>query len=221
MMMQTAMTQESAYHATRFRFDPRRKIVWEEIVRYFQSITPLGDTVLDLGCGYGEFINSVPASAQRFALDLEAAQQQYLDADVEFAAENVLKVDELYDPASFSFIFSSNLLEHLERAEVGELLKKLRNLLKPGGHLGIMMPNYRLKPHLYFDDYTHKTAISDVALCDWMSSVGLEVVRSEPGFLPYSMKQRLPVNRFLVRLWLASPFRPNAGQMLVIARRPG
>jgi SAM-dependent methyltransferase len=215
----TAAGMESAYHATRFQFDPRRKIVWEEIVRYFGGIAPLGDTVLDLGCGYGEFINSVQAR-QRYALDLEPAQQQYLNPGIEFAAENVLKVDELYDPASFSFIFSSNLLEHLERAEVGQLLVKLRNLLKPGGHLGIMMPNYRLKPHLYFDDYTHKTAISDVALCDWMSSVGLEVVRSEPGFLPYSMKARLPVNRFLVRLWLASPFRPNAGQMLVIARRP-
>ena len=37
--------------------------------------------------------------------------------------------------------------------------------------------------------------------------------------MPFSMKSRLPVAEWLVRLYLALPFRPLAGQFLVIAEK--
>jgi SAM-dependent methyltransferase len=209
-----------SYHATRFQYDRRRTIVWRELIRYLERRVPFGDTVLDIGCGYGEFINNVKAP-KRFALDVSPEQRKYMDPSVSFLTADVMTVGDAFPPSTFDFIFSSNLLEHLERAEIGTLLGILRTLLRPGGYLGILMPNYRLKPHLYFDDYTHKTAVSDVALCDWMASKGFEVVLSKPGFMPYSMRQSgLPVSSLLVRCWLWSPVKPGAGQMLVIGRRP-
>ncbi len=207
------------YHQTRFSNDPRRAIVWREIIRYLARRFPLGEMVLDVGCGYGEFINSVQ-SKNRFALDRNPEMKKYLAPGVSFLAADAPDVGESFPPATFDFIFSSNLLEHLERREVGRLLSSIHTLLKPGGHVGILMPNYRLTVRRYFDDYTHQTPLSDVALSDWLESEGLKVVLSKPRFMPYSLKgSRLPVSSFLVRCWLWSPFKPGAGQMLFVARR--
>jgi SAM-dependent methyltransferase len=209
-----------SYHDTRFQFDPRRNIVWREIIRYLSRRVDLGNTVLDVGCGYGEFINNVTGE-HRYALDASPEMKEFLDPKVKFVAANASATEESFPLGAFDFIFSSNLLEHLKRDEIGPLLASFRKLLKPGGHVGILMPNYRLASDRYFDDYTHQTAVSDVALCDWMMAEGLEVVISEPGFMPFSMKgSAIPVNAWLVRCWLRSPIKPGAGQMLIVARRP-
>ncbi|MEI8293873.1 MAG: hypothetical protein WCG66_07755 [bacterium] len=40
-----------------------RKSVWSVLIRdFFQKLIPPNATVLDLGCGYGEFINQVAAA---------------------------------------------------------------------------------------------------------------------------------------------------------------
>src|SRR5689334_7682273 len=166
-----------SYHDTRFQFDPRRNIVWREIIRYLSRKVDLGSTVLDVGCGYGEFINNV-TSEQRYALDASPEMKKFLDPSVKFVAANASATEESFPLGAFDFIFSSNLLEHLKREEIGPLLASFRKLLRPGGHIGVLMPNYRLVSERYFDDYTHQTAVSDVALCDWMKAEGLEVVIS-------------------------------------------
>jgi hypothetical protein len=46
------------------------------------------------------------------------------------------------------------------------------------------------------------------------------MLRVEPRFLPYSMREtRLPLRPWLVRAYLRSPIRPRAGQMLVVAQK--
>jgi hypothetical protein len=37
--------------------------------------------------------------------------------------------------------------------------------------------------------------------------------------MPFTMKSRLPTAEWLVRLYLASPVRPLAGQFMVVAER--
>ena len=217
------MTQNNgtSYHDTRFPFDPRRNIVWREIIRYLSRRVDLGNTVLDVGCGYGEFINNV-TSQNRYALDASPEMGKFLASDVKFVAANASAAEGSFPQDAFDFIFSSNLLEHLKREEIGPLLASFRKLLKPGGHVGILMPNYRLTANRYFDDYTHQTAVSDVALRDWMMAEGFDVVISEPGFMPFSMKgSAIPITPWLIRLWLSSPIKPGAGQMLIVGRRPG
>lgn len=214
-----ARVPDSRYHAVRFAYDPRRNMIWQEIVRRLQTIVPFGDAVLDVGCGYGEFINNVSA-ASRTAVDSSAAMKSFLQTDVMFAATDALSIDQLFPDKSFSFVFCSNLVEHLERDDIGRLFEIFSRLVRPGGYVGILMPNYRLAPHSYFDDYTHRTPVSDIALSDWLTSVGLHPVFADPAFMPLSLKgSRLPISRLLIRAWFRSPFRPWGGQMLVVARR--
>ena len=92
-------------------------------------------------------------------------------------------------------------------------------MLSPGGNLILVQPNFRLAPRRYFDDYTHRTIWTDTSLGDLVAAHGFDVVRSEPRFLPLTMKSRLSFGHRLVPLYLRLPYRPLAGQMLVVARR--
>ena len=58
----------SSYHATRLRYDSRREVLWKTLYdAYFSKWIQPQYHVLELGAGYGDFINSVRC-ARRSAL---------------------------------------------------------------------------------------------------------------------------------------------------------
>ena len=122
------------------------------------------------------------------------------------------------DDAAIDFAFASNLFEHLTKEDFSTVLAALRRKLAGQGTLTIVQPNYRYAYREYFDDFDHKSIYSHVSLADFLVANGYEVFRVEPRFMPLSVKGRLPVNRFLIRAWLASPVKPIGKQMLVCAR---
>jgi hypothetical protein len=93
----------------------------------------------------------------------------------------------------------------------------LRRVLRPRGTLNIVQPNYRRAYKEYFDDYTHVSVYSDISLTDFLSAHGFRVTTCHPGFLPLTIKSRLPVSRNLIRLYLALPWKPLGKQMLLRA----
>jgi hypothetical protein len=62
-------------------------------------------------------------------------------------------------------------------------------------------------------------AFSHVSLSDFLVSRGYRLLRVEKKFLPFSFKSLLPKSYWMTRLYLASFWRPLAGQMLVVAQR--
>ncbi len=57
------------YHNSRLVADARRDVLWQSLWRYcFSAMVRSDDCVLDLGAGYGNFINSVVAR-RRIAID--------------------------------------------------------------------------------------------------------------------------------------------------------
>ena len=70
----------------------------------------------------------------------------------------------------------------------------------------------------YFDDYTHVAVFTDRSLPDLLAANGFAREHVEARFLPLTMKSRLSFGHRLVPLYLRLPWRPLAGQMLVVAR---
>jgi ubiquinone/menaquinone biosynthesis C-methylase UbiE len=207
------MNEWSEYYRQRFQADPRRAVTWQIIAGYLQKEVPAGATVLELGAGYCDFINNIRAK-RKLALDVAENVRDAASSDV----GTCRKLD-FTGEQSVDVVFASNLLEHLPIEHVWETLSEVRRVLKPGGKIILIQPNYRYAFRHYFDDYTHVTVFSDVSLTDALKVAGFKVLRVRPRFLPLTLKSRLPVIRALVRLYLWSPVKPLAGQMLVVAQK--
>src|SRR5436190_525447 len=104
----------SAYHETRLAPDARRSVLWNTLWRfYFSKLVAPSDCVLELGCGYGDFINAVVAR-RRIAIDLWPQFPDFLDPGVEAVVGAATNLDFLAD-GSVDFAFASNLFEHLSQ----------------------------------------------------------------------------------------------------------
>jgi SAM-dependent methyltransferase len=206
-----------SYHDSRLVKDERRNTVWKALWRYFfRRRIAAGDCVLDLGCGYGEFINNVTAR-HRIAIDAWDGIRHHLDPSVEAIVGRVTDLGAIPD-ASVDFAFASNLFEHIGHADLAEVLAALKAKLSAKGTLTILQPNYRYAYREYFDDYTHVSIYSHVSLADFLTANDYEVLEVRPKFLPLTVKSRLPVSPALIALYLASPVKPMGKQMLLVAR---
>jgi SAM-dependent methyltransferase len=172
--------------------------------------------VLEIGPGYCDCINQIRA-AKKYAVDLNPEVAQYCAADVTFrhASAEALPLDD----SSVDVIVASNLLEHLDPSQLDGLFGHIARILKPRGMLILIQPNIFYAYRQYWDDYTHVKAFSHVSLADFVVSRGFALTTVDKRFLPLTLKSRLPKSYWLTRLYLMLPWRPMAGQMLVVATR--
>ena len=207
----------SAYHEVRFGYQRKRSVVWAALWRYyFRHRIDATDTVLDLGCGYGDFINNVIAK-RRIALDLWPEFVAHIAPGIETVVASLTDLSALED-GTIDYAFASNVVEHVTQAEFASLLACLKKKLSARGHLTLIQPNYRYASAEYFDDYTHVSIWSHVSLADFLTANGYEVIEIRPRFLPLTVISRIPVFPPLIGLYLISPFKPLGKQMLLSAR---
>ncbi|MBF0300557.1 MAG: class I SAM-dependent methyltransferase [Oligoflexia bacterium] len=123
-----------------------------------------GQKILEAACGRGDFINCF----RELGLDCYA-----LDKSDEFQ-ENILNIhlkkcnfesDQFpFRDNYFDIIYSKSLLEHLYDPE--NFFKEAVRVLKPGGLMLTLVPDWESNYKIYFDDHTHKTPYTSVALHD-------------------------------------------------------
>ncbi|MCU1279366.1 MAG: Methyltransferase type 11 [bacterium] len=195
----------------------RRRGVWREIVRYVKKDAPGAETVLELGAGYCDFINQFPAP-RRLAFDLNPEMKAYAEKGVDLRIEDCTNLPGV-EPQTVDFVFASNFLEHFAADEADVLLSSIARVLRRGGRIALLQPNYLRCADRYFDDPTHKTIFDHRNVAGILERHGFRIVKLEPGLLPFSMNNRAPKWPLLVRLYLMSPVRPLAAQMYVVAER--
>ena len=205
------------YHGSRLAHDAKRATVWKALWRYhFRHRIAPDATVLDLGAGYGDFVNTV-VSRRRIAVDLWPGLADHVAPGVEAIVAPVTDLSAIAD-GTVDFAFASNLFEHLPQEAFVAALSEIRRTLAAGGTLTILQPNYRYAYREYFDDYTHVAVYSHLSLADLLRAHGWEIVEIRPRFLPLTVKSRLPTWPFLIGLYLKLPLKPMGKQMLLVAR---
>jgi ubiquinone/menaquinone biosynthesis C-methylase UbiE len=210
------------YFETRLAENPNRDKVWQHICAYLSRWIDADAEVLELGAGWCDFSNNV-AAKRVVAMDLDQTVQRASSDAVTAVVGDCTDLSAFPD-ASFDVVFASNLVEHLERPDASALLAGARRVLRPDGRLILVQPNFRLNPGGYFDDFTHVAIYTDRSIHDYLVAEGWAVEHLEARFLPLTMKSRASGLTFLVPLYLRSPVKPLAGQMLVVAtpaRAPG
>lgn len=205
------------YFATRFTRNEQRGVVWHHICEYLKTWIPVDSDVLELGAGWCDFSNAVTARSVT-AMDIDEVVTQAAKPGVTAVVGDCTDLGRFAD-GSFDRVVASNLLEHLDRSMAQRLLAEAQRVLRPGGALVLIQPNFRLNPREYFDDYTHVAIYTDRSLRDFLNATGWNVEHVAARFLPLSMKSRGSGLTFLVPWYLRSPIKPFAGQMLVVAGR--
>lgn len=198
-----------------------RTAVWRILtVRFFQQFVRTTDRVLDLGCGYGEFINHI-ACGERLGMDLNPKSPTYLAAGVKFLAQDCSTTWQLPD-ASLDVVFTSNFFEHLpDKKALRDTLVEAHRCLKPGGRLIALGPNIKYVQGAYWDFWDHFLCLTEMSLGEALENNGYRVVESHARFLPYSMVNVPRYPLAFLRAYLAMPFLwPLFGkQFLVVAER--
>ena len=206
------------------RFDRRadyRDAVWRVLVGWFATYVPTESTVLDLGCGYGEFIRNVDAR-RRLAMDLNPAALVLADDGVEVVQHDCTEPWPLED-ASLDVVFSSNFFEHLPTKDhLRRTVSEASRCLRPGGRLVALGPNVRLVPGSYWDFYDHHLPLTERSFAELLADCGFEVEEARAAFLPYTMSQGRRRPLWLLRVYLRVPllWRLLGKQFLVVGRRP-
>lgn len=201
--------------------EAERERVWNVLVKhYFQHLVGHNRAVLDLGCGYGEFINQINA-AEKYGMDLNQDAKKLLNKDVEFLEQDCSKAWELEDEC-LDVVFTSNFFEHLpNKSALSKTLEQVQRCLKQGGKLVCLGPNIKYLPGLYWDFWDHFLELTELSLAEGLKLHGFKVTKVIPRFLPYTMSDKEPPADWLIKLYLKLPviWRLKGRQFLVVGEK--
>lgn len=210
----------------RYRFSDRERAIKERVWKvlcdsYFQRWIGLDYVVLELACGYGEFIRHIQAR-RKVAIDLNPDAGTFLPQEVEFHLADASNLDFLAS-SSVDACFASNFFEHLpSKLALDQLLSQIQRVLRPGGILMALQPNIRYAPGRYWDYYDHHLPLSHLSCAEAFAKSGFEIECLIPRFLPFTTKSGLPKHPIFVKTYLHLPFlwKLIGKQFLIIGRKP-
>jgi len=110
-----------------------------------RQLPPDCSRLLDIGCGPGTFIGTLPETIDATGTDLAAAQIEYANTQYGTPAHRFRCVSAgpmPFDGDAFDAVTLIELIEHLDRAVIDGLLAEAIRVLRPGGKLLITTPNY-------------------------------------------------------------------------------
>lgn len=194
------------------------RVLYEEFLEH--RIRPT-DTVLEIACGYGEFIRIIRAG-RKIAVDLNSDVASFLPPEVEFHLADAANLDFVAE-GTVDVCFTSNFFEHLlSKAVMDAVLAETIRVLKPGGRLMALQPNLRYVPGRYWDFYDHHLPLTHLSCAEAFAKAGFEIQELIPKFLPYSTKSALPKHPVLVRAYLRLPLAWHflGRQFFIVGRKP-
>ena len=141
----------------------------------FQTIgMETGMLMLEPGCGRGEHLsNFKELGLDVRGVDISPEASSYVE-DLEISLCDVESEPFPFDDDQFDIIYSKSFIEHLHNPD--KFLAEAYRVLKPGGMLLSLVPDWESNYKIYFDDFTHRTPFTQVSLEDAYKIYGFNEV---------------------------------------------
>lgn len=199
-----------------------RQQVWKILCSNFFSsyIDTATARVLDVGAGWGEFINNIEAG-EKFAIDLNPETRERLSKGIGFLHQDCSQPWDM-ESGYLDLVFTSNFLEHLnDKSSIERTVAESYRCLKDGGLFICMGPNIKAVPGAYWDFWDHNIPLTELSCVELLQMKGFTIERCTGRFIPYSMSTKFNPPLALMRLYLRLPLLwPLFGkQFLIVGRK--
>jgi SAM-dependent methyltransferase len=138
--------------------------------KHFLPLLPTerGARILDLGCGYGEFLYYLQRIGYTNANGVDLNDRQ-LEVGRSLGVRNLHLGDATAILAEsrgeFDFISAIDVLEHVPKNKVLEILEQIYSALRPGGRFVCQVPNLAaFYSPMFYMDFTHETPFTAPSL---------------------------------------------------------
>jgi SAM-dependent methyltransferase len=221
---QVANRSEELERQYQMRFEGNeayRDDIWKTLCGdFFGGYIPRNASVLDLGAGWGEFINNIEAG-EKYAMDLNAASVEHLAPGIRFMQQDCSQPWAM-EEGCLDVVFASNFFEHLpDKRHIERTVAEAYRCLKNDGLLICMSPNMNCVPGAYWDFWDHHVPLTELSFAELLKMNGFAIERSVRRFIPYTMTTGFRPPVLFVRIYLHLPFIwPLFGeQFLVVGRK--
>ncbi len=160
--------------------------------------------ILDIGCGVGSLVYWLHARGYENARGIDTSPDVVATAQ-RLGIRNVIQQDLRAligrEHDTYDAIFMRDVLEHIPKDVVLDVLDGVLDLLKPGGRLILQVPNGAspLVGRVLYGDFTHETAYTETSLSQVLLTCGY----TQPSFKSYDAPEKRPtLTQFLTdRRW--------------------
>jgi ubiquinone/menaquinone biosynthesis C-methylase UbiE len=170
---------------------------------FFQKYVPKESSILEIGAGYCEFINTIQAK-KKIALDINPDVRIHAQENVQTIIGKSTDMKNI-ENESIDRVFANNFFEHLTKPDIIQTLHEVHRVLKPEGEFLVLQPNIRYCAKDYWMFFDHITPLDDRSLAEALEISGFSVMVCIPRFLPYTMKSRLPKSFMGLKVYLKLP----------------
>lgn len=134
-----------------------------------------GDKLLEVGCGRGEFLKGfIELGIDGYGVDQnDNAKKICLNSEIKIADLENKSLP--YEDNFFDVIYSKSVVEHFFYPE--KLFKEMHRVLKPGGIILTLTPDWENTYTIFYEDYTHRTPFTYNSLKDIQSIVGFSEIK--------------------------------------------
>jgi 2-polyprenyl-3-methyl-5-hydroxy-6-metoxy-1,4-benzoquinol methylase len=142
--------------------------------------------ILDLGCGYGTFLNALRSLGYKNLYGVEIGKEQS-----EFLKDKGFKIYQLdildflkTSNQTFDCITLFDVLEHFKKDEIVAMIPLLKSRLAGGGVIIVRVPNGEaiFKGSIMYSDFTHETFFTKLSLIQLFRTFGFKKIEVYPVY---------------------------------------
>ena len=135
------------------------------------------NNLLELGCGRGEFLKGFSdIGVECYGVDLSDYAKKICPS-AHISKVNLVSEELPFQENFFDFIYSKSFVEHFYHPE--KIFEESYRVLKPGGKLITLTPDWETIYKMFYEDYTHRTPFTINSLKHIHSINGFRKIKVE------------------------------------------
>lgn len=199
-------------HPDRLKRNFISRYYWKEITEFVRYFSHPDDTVLEIGCGTGDLLASIPGREKtgidRSEMLIQEAKRKYAHTSIEFICTDVFNYR---TEKKFDWIIMSNLVGFVD--DIQKLFEHVRTFCHPRTRVLVQYYNHFWEPLIKFTEFIGLK--SKTPIQNWLSLKDINNLLYISGFDVYRTSRRfifplyIPLISDFFNKWLAPlfPFR--------------